>query len=374
MEIKEVLTAKDLSAFIRFPLDLYRGSPYYVPPLTGDESALLRRDRNPAFTCCQARYWLAYQDRRVVGRVAAILNRSHIQHWNQPYLRFGWLDFNDDRQVVAGLLGKVENWARELDLTAVHGPLGFSDMDRQGMLVEGFDRLGTMATSYNYAYYPGHLEALGYRKDTDWVEYEIDVPPTPDERLAKAAEIVLKRSGLHLFAPKHKREMLAYAGQLFELLCEEYQHLYGFVPFSPAQVDGFVKQYFGYLSPDFVPIVLDANDRMVAFGITLPSLSRALQKANGRLLPFGFLHLWLALRKNTRADLYLVAVKSEYQGRGVNAVLIDRMNRVFNRLGVTVVESNPELETNTRVQAQWKFFERKLIKRRRCFIKEMEPP
>jgi hypothetical protein len=370
--IKEVLTDQDLRTFIRFPEQLFRGNAYRVPPLFVDEWNTLHRAKNPAFDHCQARYWLAYADGKVVGRIAGIINQVHIDHWQQRYVRFGWLDFIDDPAVPAELLAAVENWARQAGMDAVHGPLGFTDMDREGMLVEGFSEIGTMATLYNPAYYPEMLERLGYAKDTDWVEYEICVPPQPNDRIAKAAAIILKRCNLHLLEARDRKEVLTYAEQLFELLCEEYRHLYGFVALSRRQVDAYIKQYFDYITPDFVPIVLDENNQMVAFGIALPSLSRALQKARGSLFPFGFIYLLSALRKNDRADLYLVAVKAEYQGKGVNAILMDKMAHVFNRLGVTKVESNPELETNQRVQAQWKYFEKRQHKRRRCFIKKLD--
>jgi GNAT superfamily N-acetyltransferase len=369
--IKEVTTPKDLKAFIEFPFSLYKGNPFWVPNLVSDDLNTLRRDRNPAYSYCESRQWLALRDGKIVGRVAAILNRRHLERWRQPYLRFGWLDFVDDPAVSQALLQQVENWARENQLTAVHGPLGFTDMDREGMLVEGFDELATLATNYNYPYYPQHMEKLGYSKDIDWMEYEIQVPTEPNETISRIANIALKRNKLRLLEFRNKKEMLPYTHELFQLLEDEYRHLYGFVPFTPEQVDAYVDQYFGFITPEFVPIVVDETGRMVAFGITMPSLSKALQKSRGRLFPFGFIHLLRALRRNDRGDLYLVAVRSEYQGKGVNAILMDRMNSVFIKLGITRVESNPELETNENVQGQWKYYERRQHKRRRCFIKHM---
>lgn len=371
VQVKEVLSSKDLKAFIQFPHALYRGHPCWVPALTLDELNTLRRDKNPAFAHCQARYWLAYRDGRIVGRVAAILNRRHIEKWGQKYLRFGWLDFVDDPAVPAALLGAVEAWAGETGMEAVHGPLGFTDMDREGMLVDGFEELATLATSYNHPYYAAHMERLGYGKDVDWVEYEITVPSEPNETIARIANIALRRNKLHILEVRRKKDLLPYAFQLFALLQEAYANLYGFVPLTEEQVEGYIKQYFGFVTPEFVPVVLNEEGKMVGFGIVLPSLSRALQKARGRLFPFGFIHLLRALKKNDRADLYLVGVKSEYQGRGVNAILMDRMHRHFVRLGVTKVESNPELETNANVQGQWKYYEKRQHKRRRVFIKEL---
>ncbi len=370
-EIIRVTSRRELKAFIELPLSLYKGHPCYVPALFFDEANTLRRDRNAAFDHCEAEYWLARHEGRVVGRIAGIINHRYIEKWQKRQARFGWIDFIDDEEVAAALLGTVEAWAREKGMTALHGPLGFTDLDREGMLVEGFDELGTLATIYNHPWYPCHLEKLGYRKDTDWLEFEMQVPREPDEKIARIADIALRRNQLRLLEVRHKKELLYYGEAIFRLIDEEYSALYGVVPLTPKQVQGYISQYFGFVSPDFVPLVVDEQDRLVAFGVTLPSLSRALQKARGRLLPFGFIHLLRALKKNERADLYLVAVQSAYQGKGVNAVLIDRMNRVFNRLGVTRVESNPELETNLAVQDQWKYFERRQHKRRRCYIREL---
>ncbi len=370
--IKEVVNLRGLKDFINFPFRLYAGNPYWVPTLRLDDLNTFRRDKNPAFEFCEAKYWLAYKDGRIAGRVAGIINHRHIEKCGQPHMRFGWIDFIDDPEVCKALLKTVEDWARGQGLEAVHGPLGFTNMDRQGMLVEGFEEPGTLATFYNYPYYAEHMQAAGYAKDIDWVEYELRIPRQPDEKIARLAETLLRRYDLRLLEFKHKKDMLLYAGKVFELLQEAYQHLYGFTPLSRRQVDAYIKQYFGFVSPDFAPMVVDAQERMVAFGITLPSLSSALQKSKGRLFPFGFIHLLKALKKNDKGDLYLVAVSHDYQGRGLNAILIKRMIEVFNKYGIKSVESNPELENNYRVQAQWKNFEHRQHKRRRVFIKHLD--
>lgn len=367
--VKEVNSIRGLRAFIRFPFQLYRGNPFWVPALRSDDLNTLRRDKNPAFEFCESKYWLAYQNGRVVGRVAGIINHRHIEKWGQPYARFGWIDFIDDKRVSVALLSTVEKWAYEHGLKAVHGPLGFTDLDREGMLVEGFDELGTLATSYNYSYYADHLQAAGYVKDTDWVEFEIKIPDKPDEKISRMAEVLTRRGNLRLLTFKNKKDLLHYADAIFNLLQEAYEHLYGVTPLTRRQVDAYIKQYFGLISPDFVPIVVDAQDNLVAFGITLPSLSLALQKGKGRLLPFGFIYLLRALNRNDKGDLYLIAVSHEYQGKGVNAILMNRMIEVFNQRGIKTAESNPELEDNHRVQAQWKYFERRQHKRRRIFIR-----
>ncbi len=380
LSIKEVTTLRELRTFIRFPNKLYRDSPYWVPALFMDDYQTFRRDKNPAFDYCEARYWLAYRGREIVGRIAAIHNRGAIEKWQQPYLRFGWPDFVDDPAVSAALFEKVESWAREKGATAVQGPLGFTDLDREGMLVEGFEELGTMATFYNYPYYPVHLERLGYVKDVDWMEYEIIVPPEPDATIARIADLAKRRYNLRLLQVRNKKELLrpraekglpSYAHELFEVLNDEYEHLYGVVPLTERQIDYYIKLYFGLISLEFVPLVVDENERLVAFGITMPSLSRALQKSGGRLFPFGFIHLLRALRKGERGDLYLVAVRSEYQGKGVNAILMDAIHRLYARRGIVKAESNPELETNQNVQGQWKYYETRQHKRRRCFVKPL---
>jgi GNAT superfamily N-acetyltransferase len=370
--IRPVQSRRELAAFVDFPRRLYRGNPYWVPAMRADELNTLRRDRNPAFEFCRAEYWQAYNGSRPVGRVAGIINPRHAEKWGQPYARLGWLDFVDDPAVSAALLKTVEDWARDQGMRALHGPLGFTNLDRSGLLVEGFDQLGTMATIYNHPYYPAHLGAAGYAKETDWVEYLMEMPEGGVEKISRMADLVARRYNLRVPEFRRKRDMLPYTGQIFDLMEEAYSHLHAAIPLSRAQMDAYIRQFFGFLSPDFVPIVLDADDRLVAFGITLPSLSRALQKSRGRLLPFGFLNLLHALRRNDLADLYLVAVSPRYQGRGVNAMLMERMLTVFRRFGIRRAESNPELEDNLNVQAQWKYFQRRQHKRRRCYIKFLD--
>lgn len=369
IEIKEVTNKKQLKTFINFPLKLYHKNPYWIPPLYFDEVNTLDWDKNPAFEDNQARYWLAYKDNEVVGRIAGIYNPKYIKKWGKNNVRFGWIDFINNEEVSTALLKTVEDWARTLNMEAVHGPLGFTDLDPEGMLIEGFEELGTMALIYNYDYYPEHLKKLGYEKEIDWLEYEILVPDKPIEKISRAAQIVLKRNNLHVLEVSSKKDMLKYAKELFLLLEEEYSHLFGTVPLSEKQMNAYIDQYFGFITPEFVPVVLDEDNKMIAFGIVMPSLSIALQKSKGRLFPFGWYHLLRALKKNDRADLYLIAVKSEYQGKGVNAVLMDKINQVFIKKGIKKVETNGELETNTDVQGQWKYYEKRQHKRRRCFIK-----
>ena len=370
VSIRDVAGGGDLGRFIRFPFRLYRGNPYWIPPLLIDEHNTLNPEKNPAYRHCRVRLLLAEENGRLLGRAAAIINAKYIQKWGKKYCRFGWLDFVDDPRVSAALLGEVEGWARQNGLEAVHGPLGFTDLDREGMLIEGFEELGTYSTYYNHPYYPRHLEALGYGKDVDWIEFFISAPKEIPEKVLRIQELVLKRSGLRLVEPKLKT-MMAYAQRIFAMVNEAYAGLYGVVELTPEQVDMYVKQFFSFLNPDYAKIVVDAEDQVVAFGLAIPSLSRALQRGRGRLLPFGFLYLLWALKHPRIIDMLLVAVKPEYQARGLTAILMTEITRNSLLHGVRGAETNPELEDNTQVQAIWKHYDARRHKRRRCFIKRL---
>jgi len=370
VEIREVTSNRDLKTFIHYPLTLYKGNPYYVPSLFNDEMNILAKDRNPAFADAKARYWLAYRDNKIVGRVAALVVPKHEVKWGEKYMRFGWLDFIDDAEVVRALIDTVEKWAKELGMKGIHGPLGFTDVDREGMLIEGFDELATLATYYNYPYYQKRLEELGYVKDVDWVEYEITMSDQSAEKIAKVAELVAKRYHLHMFKGS-KKELIKFAPGVFDVLEEAYKNLYSVVPLSDAQIKTYIDGYFGLAMPEYIPVVLDENDRVVAFGITFPSFSKALQKTKGDLLPFGFIYFLHAMKKNDRADLYLIGVRDEYRGKGVNSMLMTQIIHTFLKNGIQYVESNPNLENNNDIQTMWKYFENRQHKRRRCFVKHL---
>jgi len=305
-----------------------------------------------------------------VGRIAGIINQKHIQKWDESYMRFGWFDFVDDLEVSGSLLSVVEIWARQRQLTALHGPLVFTDLDREGMLIEGFGELGTLATLYNYPYYPEHMTDHGYIKDVDWIEYELQVPKALDPRITRARDLILERNKLKLVNNKSKRELQAYATAIFTMINKEYEHLYGAVPLSEREIQHYIDAYFSFVHPDFVPLIVDEKNILVAFGAAIPSLSKALQKSAGKLFPLGWWRLLQALRNNLRADLYLVAVDKHHQGLGVNLVLMDEFCQVFNERGIKSVESNPELESNIDVQSQWKILDKQQHKRRRCFKKK----
>jgi len=372
ISLKEITTKRELRSFIRFPHSLPRENDAWVPPLDMDEMNTLHWDINPAFEQCQTRYYLAYQNGKAVGRVAAIYNPLHQETWGQHYLRFGWIDFIEDPHVSKALMDEVESWALELGCTAVHGPLGFTDLDREGMLVEGFHELGTLATRHDQPYYHTHLESLGYEKDADWLEHEVAVAGPLNERVSHVAAIARKRYNLRVLDVKHKNQLLPYAHELFEIINEAYSHLYGVVHLTEDQIDAYVKQYFGFVSPPLLPVVLDETGRMVGFTIAMPSLSRALQKGKGRLFPLGFLHLLLALKRFDRVDMYLGAVRPEYQGKGVNAIMMERFYKTVQDCGVKTLHANPQMETNQPVLEQWEYFKVRQHKRRRVYIKHLQ--
>lgn len=369
VEIKEVKTRRDLKRFMDFPAKLYKGNPYWVSPLWMDELNTLRRDKNPAHSFCESAYFMAYRDGESVGRIGMILNTKANEVWKQKRARITRLDFIDDAEVFDALIDKAESWARERGLTEVHGPMGFTDMDYEGMLIEGFEELGTFATLYNYPYYVEHMARRGFKKDVDWVEYQFMVPPKPNEKVARLAAIVEKKFGFRLLEFKNRKEILPWAHKMFDILEEAYKELYGVAPLTEGVVDMYIDQYFGFANPDFIKLVVDKDNELVAFGITFPSFSRAMQKSGGKLLPFGFIPILRSLKKNDRLDMYLVGVKPELQGKGINALLMDAITRSAIKYQMKWVESNPELELNEKVQSQWRFYESRQHRRRRCFVK-----
>ncbi|HUW39545.1 MAG TPA: GCN5 family acetyltransferase [Rectinemataceae bacterium] len=372
LSVKRVESKGDLKAFIRFPLRLYAGDPYYVPALEFDDTATLAKDRNPAFEYCEAEYWLAYRDGVPVGRIAGIYNKRYVEKWGNKYARFGWIDFVEDFEVAETLVRTVEDWARSKGLDGVHGPLGFTDLDREGMLVEGFDQVATLATIYNRPYYPRYLERLGYAKDVDWVEFKVKVPDSIPEKVLRVQNLIAKRSGVHLHQWKTKKELREkFAEDLFALVEEGYSHLYGTTPLTERQVRNYIKTYLGFVDPRFSKVLVDEHEKLIGFGISMPSLSRALQVSRGRLLPFGWLHLLLALRHPKVIDMYLIAVKPEYQARGVIAFVMTSLTQSAIEAGVEYAETNPELETNIEVQGVWKGYEHTQHKRRRVYLKRL---
>ena len=360
---------RDLKKFVKFPLSLYRNHPYYVPSLTSAETETLDWKGNPSFEICDARYWIASLDGKIVGRIVGIINHSYIKKWGNRYGRFGWIDFINDREVSAALLGAVEDWCREKGMEGVHGPLGFTDFDKEGMLIEGFDELGTQPMIYNYPYYPQHLEALGYKKDADWVEFEVSAPKEIPEKILRIQELVLRRNKLTVFTASSTKELLKFGRQAIAVVNEAYSDLYAFVELTDKQIELYLKKYFDIIDPKYAKGVIDDNGNLVAFGFALPSLSRALQKAKGRLFPFGLIHIMLALKFPKALDMYLIAVKKEYQRRGLVAVVLGEITKEAFAHGILSAETSGELEENTAVQALWRHFPTRQHKRRRVYLK-----
>ncbi len=371
IQIKEVVTKQDLKQFIKFPFNLYSKNKYWIPPLIGEEQKNFSKEKNPAFEFCESCLWIAQSDHKVVGRIAGIINKRYNEKVGKNVARFGYVDFIDDEEVSSKLFSTAESWARAKGCSSIHGPLGFTDMDPEGMLVEGFEEYGTIATIYNFPYYPMHTEKHGYQKDIDWIEYELLTPKSIPDKVEKLAQAVAERYNLKVLEVKNQKQLLPYAHEIFHVLNSAYENIYGFVQLTEKQIDLYVKQYFGFIKPGFVPVILNNKNEVVGFGITMPSLSLAFQKAKGRLFPFGFIHLLRAVKKNDRADLYLTGVRPDYQDKGVNAMLMYEVTKVFINQKIIWVESNPELETNMKVRAQWRFYEGRQHKRRRCYIKNL---
>jgi len=364
-------SSDQLHQYVQFGIDLYKGNDCYVPPLIMDEVGTLSPDVNPAFDFCDAQSFMAFRNGEPVGTITAIINKAYNVKTGEKLMRFGFVNFIDDREVVDELFAAAEEWGRSRGMTEIVGPMGFSDMDHEGMLIEGFDELGTMATIYNYPYYPAHMERMGYEKDVDWIEFRMTVPEAIPEKHARIAEIVARKYGLsvkkYTSRSKIKKE---YGHAIFELVNEAYADLYGFVPLTERQIDFYIKAYIGVLRLEDVCLVVDSEGKLVALGISMPSISRALQQSKGKMFPFGWWHLLKAIRGKTDVvDLLLVAVKPEYQSRGVNALIFADLIPQYNKNGYKYAESNLELEGNENVQKQWEYFERRQHRRRRAFRK-----
>ena len=376
VQIKRVETKKDLKAFIECHYDLYEGNQYDAPNLYSDELNTLSKDKNAAFDFCEAEYFLALKEGKVVGRVAAIINNKANEKWDKKDVRFGWIDFIDDIEVSKALLKAVEDYGREKGMTSVVGPLGFTDMDPEGMLTWGFDQLGTMATIYNYDYYPKHMEKLGgWEKDNDYVEYRLDVPETAPEKYTKIAEMVEKRYNLHA-RKLTKKEIFegGYGKKLFDLINVTYSHLYGFSELSERQIDQYVKMYFPLADLDLITVVEDGNkdNQLVGLAITIPSLTRALQKCHrGRLFPFGWWHLLRAIKfhKTEVVDLLLIGVLPEYRSKGANSLVFADLIPRYVKYGFKWGETHVEMETNESGQSQWGPLGPTMHKKRRCYRK-----
>lgn len=370
--IKEVRTKSDLRKFVHFPNVLYKDNPYYVPQIESMDRDTLTPSKNHAFEICEGKYWLAYDEKgHVVGRVAGIINRRYNEKVGEKICRFGWIDFIDDRSVSEALMKTVENYAKENGLDIVSGPTGFLEFDAAGVLVDGFDQLPTAYGKFNDPYYEYHLWALGYQKEIDFVEYRILVPEVIPDRYARMAKIVSDKYGLHQAPLLKHSDIKNYLDGLFSCLNAAYSNLHGFSELTAGQCADLKKQFLSNVSVDFLSIILDANDKVVAFGVALPSLSKAMQKAKGSLFPFGFIHLLKALKHNDTIDLLLIAIDEQYQSKGVNAMIFDKFAQGITKNGIKYIESTRELEDNTNVQNLWNHLEHHIHKRARVYRKNI---
>lgn len=378
IQIKRVETKKDLKQFIEFHYHLYKGNPYDVPNLYSDEVNTLSKDKNAAFDFCEAEYFLALKEGKIVGRVAAIINHKANEKWKKKDVRFGWIDFIDDIEVSRALFEAVEEYGRKKGMDDIVGPLGFTDMDPEGMLTWGFDKLGTMATIYNYEYYPQHMEKLGgWKKDNDYVEYYLVVPEKSPEKYTKIAEMVEKRYNLHV-RKLTKKDIFqgGYGKKLFDLINLTYSDLYGFSELTDRQIDQYVKMYFPFADLNLVTVIEDGNkdNQLAGLGITIPSLSRALQKCRrGRLFPFGWWHLLRAIKfhKTDGVDLLLMGFLPEYRSKGANALLFADLIPRYVDYGFKWGETQVEMESNEGVQSQWGPLDPINHKKRRCYRRSL---
>lgn len=379
IEIKKVESRRDLCKFIDFHNELYKGNPYHVPNLYFDEMNTFREDKNAAFDFCEAEYFMAYRDGKAVGRVAAIINHSANKKWERESVRFGWIDFVDDIEVSKALLKAVEDYGKSKGMKEIVGPLGFTDMDPEGMLLYGYDQLGTQATAYNYPYYPEHMDRMGgWEKDNDYVEYKLYVPEEMPEKYATIAKMIQKRYNLQV--KKLKRNEIygenGYGKKIFDVVNETFKDLYGYSKLTDRQIEQYVKMYLPMADLDLITIIEDWNTpdhKVVGVGISIPSLARALQKCGGKLFPFGWWHILRALKfhKTEVVDLLLVGVLPEYRQKGANALLFYDLIPHYQRLGFKWGETHVEMETNMKVQGQWQYLNREIHKRRRCYKKDI---
>jgi len=373
INIKIVKTKKDLKTFIKVPYMIFKDNPYWVPPLIKDELQTFDRKKNPAYESADTRLFIAYKDEKPVGRIAGILSYIANDKYNVKNLRFGWLDTIDDYEVASSLFKAVENWGRELGMESLTGPHGFTDFDPEGMLIEGFDELPTIVTIYNHSYYPQLTEKYGFEKDVDYFEFKTMVPHETGipEKLLRLAQRIKERSNLRIFKFKSKKEILTRSKELFNLLDEAFEEIYGSVPISKNQVEYYMKNYFSFIDPDMLKAVINEKDEMIGFMITFPNLSKAFQKAKGKLFPIGWYHILKALKKHEVIDFYLAGIKKKYRGIGVDLLMVIEIVKTAMKKGFKYAESNPELEDNKKVHAQWKYYNPTQHKRRRIYKKKI---
>lgn len=373
IEIIEVTSRQQYRAFFQFPFDLYRNCPQWVPTITKEEMDIFDPQKNAVFEHAMARLFLAKKKGKIVGRIAAMINWVEVEKLQKTKVRFGWYDTIDDLEISQKLIETVEAVAIAEGMTYIEGPMGFSNMDKAGLLVRGYEHMNTMITWYHYPYQKTHLERLGLKKQSEWIEFKIDIYDAKDspEKVKKFARVIKARYKLKTLAFKTTKDVEPHVDKMFELLNQTYNKLQSFVPIQQHQIEVYKKKYLPYVHPDFIKCVVDENDEMIGFAITMPSFTKALKRINGKMFPFGFYHLWRALRKNNRASFYLIGIKESYQSKGVTAIIFQDIQEMFNKRGITEVETNPELEENKAIQSMWKNYKHELHKRRRTYRKDI---
>lgn len=371
LEIKEITTPRDRKQFVRFPFRHYRNSAYWIPPMIKGELETLTPETNPAYEHCEAKLLMAFKDGKPVGRIAGIINHRFIEEWDRKDARFSWFETIDDPEVSSLLLSTIEAWARSKGMERIIGPMGFTTFERQGILIKGFEEMPTFSGVYNYDYYPAHLEAAGYEKEIDYVEYEVGVPDAIPDKAVKIRDLIVQRYKLKSLKANSTKEMLPYADPVFRVINAAYKPLYGFTSLTERQIEYFVKRYFSFIKPDYTTAVLDENDQVLGFQISMPSMSRAFQKARGRLYPLGWYHVLRAMRKPSRLDVLLVGVHPDYQSKGINSIFMTDLTKIAIERGVQYAESNAELEENVKVQNFWRYFDTRQHRGSRIYRKSL---
>ena len=372
IKVKQVLNSSDLELFIKFPMELYKGNPYYVPPLINEEKSIWVKEENPALQYSEAAQFLAYKGKNIVGRIAVMINHKEEKELGIRKVRFGWLDFIDDIEVSKTLIDTAIEYAKSKGISKIEGPMGFTNLDKAGMLTKGFDKLATMIGIYNFDYYPKHMEQLGLVKEKEWVEFEINFPDTLPDKVEKFSNLIAEKHELELVKFKSKKDILPLVEPMFKLLDDTYKHLSTYTPITQEQIKHYKEKYFKFIDKDYIVCIKDKYGSLISFAITMPSYSKALQKAKGKLFPFGWWHLLNAGKKNDRANFYLIGIHPQYQKRGVTAIIFKEIYETFKKKGVKFLETNPELEENASIQALWQDYHPTNHKRRRTYSLEIK--
>ena len=372
IKVKQVLNSSDLELFIKFPMELYKGNPYYVPPLINEEKSIWMKEENPALQYSEAAQFLAYKGENIVGRIAVMINHKEEKDLGIRKVRFGWLDFIDDIEVSKSLINTAIEYAKSKGISKIEGPMGFTNLDKAGMLTKGFDKLATMIGIYNFDYYPKHMEQLGLVKEKEWVEFEINFPDTLPDKVEKFSKLIAEKYELELVKFKAKKDILPLVDSMFKLLDDTYKNLSTYTPITEEQIKHYKEKYFKFIDKDYIVCIKDKSGSLISFAITMPSYSKALQKAKGKLFPFGWWHLLNAGKKNDRANFYLIGIHPQYQKRGVTAIIFKEIYETFKKKGVKFLETNPELEENASIQALWQDYHPTNHKRRRTYSLEIK--